>query len=333
MYSTNSNIKNNLSQSQKSNHIKKNVYYHNHFHQLAATNNSAPSFPNSQRRSNARQTRRTQSLTIRINIIDSETHHSSTNTLQMIGSANHQKGRRRNSSIIFTTGISNAEKVNSSSPFNPIKDITVHYLEWMNNTITAPLQSHFFSTADTPDLDMRNTIQQPENRLLYIMLSISCIMYSFVGLALLCNATALKERSSSFWPWELEGGLMILLGIVSYMADIHTCGIHSYWHPIDRCFATVMCLLNARRVLLFFEFIGGTTTTSDDGDDVAPYFHKMESSFPFYVYCFCGICLAFPCLYLSQKFSSEKKAIKMMIAHSFWHFFPQIGAFYFIYNI
>ena len=335
MNSTNSNTKNDFSESQKSNHPEKNdAHYRNHLYQLTETNNSVTSFPNPQRTRRTRQTRqprRTQSLTIRINITDSETHHSSTNTTPMIGSTPHQQRRKRNSSIILTTGFSPAGRINRSAPFNPVKDITVHYFEWINNTIIAPLQSHFFDTADKPDLDMRNTIQQPENRFLYIMLSISCIMYSFVGLALLCNATALKERSSSFWPWQAEGVLMMLLGIVSYMADIHTYGIHSYWHPMDRCFATVMCLLNARRVLLFFEIIGGAT--SNDDDNVVPYFHQMESSFPFYVYCFCGICLAFPCLFLSQKFSSEKKAIKMMIAHSFWHFFAQIGAFYFIYNI
>ena len=275
------------------------------------------------------QARRSQPFTIQIDIFDSETYHSSTNTTQL-NSTTHQQGKkRRNSSIILTTGFGPAGKVNSSPPFNPVKDITVHYLEWINNNAIVPLQHHFFNTADTPDLGMRNIIQNPENRLLHIMFSISCIMYSFVGLAMLCNATALKEHLSSSWPWEAEGVLMMLLGIVSYMADIHTYGIHSYWHPIDRCFATVMCVLNATRVLLFFEIIG----TYDDNDVMVPYFHRMESSFPFYVYCFCGICLAFPCLFLSQKFSSEKKAIKMMIAHSFWHFFAQIGAFYFIYNI
>lgn len=76
---------------------------------------------------------------------------------------------------------------------------------------------------------------------------ISSIAYSLAGLQVLVSSSKLKIVSN-FFPWQTFGCLLMLQGIVSYLADVKTWGVRSMWKFIDKLLATgltICCVILA----------------------------------------------------------------------------------------
>jgi hypothetical protein len=74
------------------------------------------------------------------------------------------------------------------------------------------------------------------NKLLSFKIYIlSCFLYAFIGI--------IKYNSKD----KIYGIMLVIQSILSYMSDVKTLGIKSLWHPIDRYFASVLCLYHVTK--------------------------------------------------------------------------------------
>ena len=212
---------------------------------------------------------------------------------------------------------------------NNIATTRIH--RWMDDFATT-LHYHFTSTDDGADKNFvqnamfynnkhttKEGTKQQLFRPLFCLYAASCFMYTAAGLAM---HRALCDNWCTVWPWQIEGWLFVLQGVVSYMSDVHTLGYKSYWHCVDRCFATTLFGLIVTRIIMVTCNIQNSSTNQG-------YFVDSSNSgtitYFFWIFCL-GLFLSTICFVMSGKLTRQNKPREMMLAHIGWHLFAPSSA-------
>lgn len=185
-----------------------------------------------------------------------------------------------------------------------------------SSTILSALHKHFLCPTDDATPQMRTEALELYFPL-YVLYACSCLIFSISGIIIAYNHVTLTERLCGFWPWHVEGILLIPQGFISYMSDAHTLGLRSYWHPIDRCVAFFFFIANMVRIILMVQ----------NG-----YFQPLPNPDSVWVLV-SGAIIAIRCWKLSCSYCRSHEVQKMMLAHIGWHCFLPFGGLYVIFSV
>ena len=164
-----------------------------------------------------------------------------------------------------------------------------------------PFKNELFHSNTPVPLEWSNIVK--DDSLLSTFYRISPLFYSVSGVYVIFLNKTLKKYDKDFW-WSTMGILLILQGILSYMADVENLGKRSLWVDLDIYLATILTFIGGP-IIIFRSIMGYT---------------NYPTSFTIAWFISVSICLT--CKYLSSRALDLKSVDNYIFFHGLWHCLP-----------